>query len=785
MRKRLHLKKHLGGHSERHPERRAEKHLEEHSEKHLKRHLGGRLEKQSVGRWAKRAACAALAAMVTMSLCGCKPTEFFVEKIIVPQAEQVDQNNENTILVNSPDAEQESTTLSALDWTDDSLQTQSVENLVTWSNTPNSIMTTHHSVFDIYARFPGILASDGVVLQFDTNAVTQGQANVPEDANRDDVTAVGTGTSTEGSDTATSSGAITSNQTISGDDATDDTADNGADPSETVAGDGSEGNKEGAKDNGSANKGNTPGSGSGTSETTDPDSEPTGRTPDYSGYGGNVKWLSPDSKKDPLPKADSVAVIGTQVAVTVQSLGGKGAIIGMSDFDYNYNSNGEAANYTGSFKGIFGENPDEWDASSVYMWSGGASTSEEVDFSGITDAEAFAKGLGFDAVVFYDQTLVGGGTEGDIESLLSEDLKYETYGYNITFIPLDFSTVKDMLESVDAISQVMGGSSVAAQDITEMAKEYTNLVSAVTSELSNVIGINKSGVWLNIATDACFATPVKKGSTMSLGKQLVMFADYGQDAYTPLNTWILDAGVNPMTVGNTTEYSVGRGHLALLDPSGGSFDIEGSGSVLSWWMEVRSTGEKPHNSMTADQTTTTVGRRGGLGSSEMPYLVVTGTSDGALSATEVRDQARTSVKSYILGRGATLYAAMSNSEANNAGFGKGTTIGKPGGQVENILTDPSLIDGTVRANPDGVLGSWTDASFESVLESVWLAALYSQSPGEGSVYVPDSDWGGFSVTLGDTTISGNNGMDVANSLVSSFYSRFYRTSSYTAPDLEG
>ena len=714
--------------------------------------------------------CVALVCLLAVCLCSCKPTDFFVEKIITPQSDEVDENNPDKILVNSPDAEEESESLAALDWTDDSVHSEDVENLVTWSSEPNSTMTTHHSVFDLYARFPGIKASDGVVLSFNAEAELQGEVEAEEEVDRDDVTATGPGASSNISEVATQSGALSSYITTQGNDATDETADEGPNESDEQGDGGASGN-EGDAAGGDASGGDSAGLDAGGDISDNPDPQAEGRNPDYYGYGGSVRVFDANNKKEDPPQADNVGVLGKQVAVTVQSLGGKGSICALSSYDYSY----QDVNSTSTFENVFGSNSDEWDSSSVYMWT----STSETDFSGI-DVQKFVEAVGYDGVVLYDQKIIT-----DLDGTLPEELKRETYGYNITFVNMDFSTVEKIEESVYAIGEVLNESETAAQDATAMAAEYSSFIDCVSSSLKGVFTSNAdaSGPWVNIVTDVQTATP-KTATGLSLGPQLVLFADYGQENYKPLNSWIADAGVKPLTIGTAEVQSKGEGALAFLCPTDTKFSLEGTGSPLQRWKAAGSL----YNSMTATSGTAgdVSGNKGGLGSSDVPYLIVTGSSDGNLTNTDVRDQTRASIKSWLASGSVTLYSSFTSSKpipTDNAGFSS-TSIGDPGGGGASVLTDTSLIDSTVRANPNGVLGSWTQTSFESVLEAVWVAALFSQSPGDGSTYtVSETNWDNFQPTLGGEVISGDDGMTVANNVVQAFYARFYR-SSYS-PDLNG
>ena len=716
---------------------------------------------------------AALAFLLVFGLSGCKPTDFFIDKIIAPQAEQVDENNPDKILVNSPDAQQESSALAALDWTEDSPKTENVQSLVTWSSDPNSILSTHHSVFDLSARFPGILASDGVALAFNADSSLQGEVDPDQDTQRDDVSPSGAANSSRQSDEPTTQGVEATQMTTEGISDSEDSA-TGNQAAGDSKGDGGPSSDDGSESDGDADGGDSDGEDDGGGVSPDPGTDP-GRTPDYSGYNGEVPLVKTNELLTEIPQADSVGVIGKQAAVAVQAIGGKGAISAMSAFDYAYKD----LNSTSSFSDVFASNANEWDASSVYLWDAGSSSSETVDLSTI-DAAKLVEACGFDGVVFYDQDLVP-----DINSALPEDVKREAYGYNIRFLNLSFSSVRNMSDSAYAIGQVLSEStSIGQASSVANASAYMDTLESIQTSFRNLL---RDTVYLNVVTDAQTATPTTSRGA-SLATQLVLFSDYGQDDYKPLNTWLSCAGVTPSTVGYSVENSTGKGNLSFLCPVDGTFTLNGTGNALSRWKAAGYV----VNRMTETTGTAGVisGNKGGLGSADSPYLVCAGSSDGSMSNTDVRDQVRSSIGSYVSGWGVTIYSAFPYKGTNfdipsGSGF-TNTSIGLGGGGGRtNPLTEIQTINTTVRANPNGVLGSWTDVSFESCLETVWIADLFSQ-PVESSGYNPSVDWDSFSCVVGDTTVSGKGktASEVAEEIISAFYDKFYR-GAYTLPDLDG
>ena len=133
------------------------------------------------GQMAKRTAALGCAVLLACALGGCRPTDFFTEVVISPFAEEVDWDNSDKTVVNSPDAQEESADLSALDWDDESNRSEEVQNLVVYSSNPTTTLTAHHSIYDERPLFSGIEASDGVRLEFAAEAALDEETVSPED----------------------------------------------------------------------------------------------------------------------------------------------------------------------------------------------------------------------------------------------------------------------------------------------------------------------------------------------------------------------------------------------------------------------------------------------------------------------------------------------------------------------------------------------------------------------------------------------------------------------------
>ena len=84
----------------------------------------------------KRATALAVSLLCAFTFAGCKPTDFFTDIIITPFSDTIDESNDNYLVFNSPDAEEESPTVTALQWTEESLRSETVNNLVVYSSNP-------------------------------------------------------------------------------------------------------------------------------------------------------------------------------------------------------------------------------------------------------------------------------------------------------------------------------------------------------------------------------------------------------------------------------------------------------------------------------------------------------------------------------------------------------------------------------------------------------------------------------------------------------------------------
>ena len=283
-----------------------------------------------------------LAFALAFGLSSCKPTDFFTEVVITPYSDVVDTNNPTKDVINSPDAQTESDSLSALDWTDDSKQTSEVNKVVVYGSTPNTNKETHHSVFDLSPRFVGVESSDPVRLVFKENATLDNKnagANTQQQQQRNSTSAGSQNRQQNSQSTPTQD--QSDSQSSSSDGAQTDNSQGGAgtDTSSNTGADA--GNNAGG-----TTGGDTSGGGEG-------DNGDNGKTDEkYAGYGGSVREYNPGDAFTQTPRAESIAVIGDDVAVLAQAIGGRGAINATTRTAFSGDS-GRDHTVSSTFKEVF------------------------------------------------------------------------------------------------------------------------------------------------------------------------------------------------------------------------------------------------------------------------------------------------------------------------------------------------------------------------------------------------------------------------------------------------
>ncbi len=729
-------------------------------------------------------ACALL--FVLCALSGCKATDFFTEIVITPTSEVEAQDTEQVTHVNTPDAEVENSMLVALDWSTEAEPSVTVQSLVVYSATPTSELEARHSIYDVDARFAGIEASDAVNFVFDATSeltfeTSDGEASGLEGSAASD---------------ATAEPAQSEAEPEAGEGEASDEAADSADSS-----------LEGANDGGDAD----------TSGQADSDAETDGNTElEDSGYGAEVSEYNPDDAFAEVQHADAVAVLGTNAAVMVQMLGGKGAICAMSEYAYEgKTSAGKAGTTASSFAETFSEQLTSGFAASALLWEEDGSSP-----SNLTDVDALVEACGEGGVIVYEQTL------GSQETLFNKKQRQKLAAANIQLVPVSFATVTGITDAAAAIGEALSESAACEKDAAAMAKSYTKAIKAIVKATVATHGTTLASGQLygrsSILTTYTSA-PVKSVQPATTYTYIATTADtgvkftndYGVDASsvllfstddyesTPLLYWCQVAGVwNGAYQGAVTGTQM-LWPLYRVLPSTSSISGGTSGATTSWLgakkkldAAISSSGTTDYvlvNTMRYATTVTASANESqvdGVGTSSVPYLIVSGTS--SLSAADVKARVVSSMTSYLSDGSVTPYSILPQNlsvlgGSNMAGL---TTMGATVRGVNNSTTwlgcaFVSEADGgdaevalsaedVVRENPAGLLGAWTEGNAESVLEAVWLAEIYSAAA-EGSDYEPVTDMSSFSVTIGE-------GLDEQTTctsfkeLVLAFYETYYGVS---------
>ena len=753
-------------------------------------------------------ACVAsmMAVALACGIVGCKTTDFFTEVLISPDASTVDQDNQDKTIINSPDASKESSALSALDWSDESSTTEDVENLVTWSDKPNSTLSTRHSHYDPKPLFPGIESSDGVRLVFNADASLDHEvdnANGQSNDSMKSVSAGKNGTQTTNDSVQQGNGA---SAVDSGGNSEEGKAEAGEEESQQQ-GDGDSQNASGD----AAGQGDSGGEGSGEDEgngsSPKTDDKKKGDTVDkHGGFGGSLTVYDPDNPKAKIPKVDSVAVIGKRAAVMVQAIGGEGAICAMSKAAYNDTDAGTAK----SFKDVFGDEC----PSSVIAWDADDSSIKKVKASKL--AKAFSgKGK---TLILYDQSLVDGDDDPNKTFFTEKQLEALDEAGVAGFAPLSFDTEYGIVDAAYYVGQALSSSTALAEgwSSADMATDYVN---ALNSIVKATVSVNGSGNWVYgdeasssmateykgntvngagtqtyvhgiIATDAQTGLSYSGDSGQVDASGIILFAGCGQNKYSPLGFWMQAAGVaDGVWTQNATESADDEAtspkFLTLLWGTSASSSIDkkkltgSGGAYINWHGAVSDMMVGTMNNTNGGST-----EGGGLGSKNMPYLIVSGSqSDSSLTGAKVKQAV---VKSINSASNYTPYTAFEYiSVVRNAVAPYNSAVRSSIGDTnerksENPFKAGLSAEDVVRVNPTGLLESWTRGNAESVLEAAWLACIYSKSPAGCDYQPPEDKWKDFSAKIGDTEVKGNdyNGDAAATlqALVKEFYSKFYRYS---------
>ena len=752
----------------------------------------------------------ALAATTVLSVCGCRPTDFFTEVVISPYAEEVDYDNPLVERVNSPDADEESSALAALDWADDAEKTYDVQKLVVYGSNPNTDLTTRHSIFDLDPRFPGIEASDGVRLVFDEEADIDQQVQASEQEQQpEEAESVSQGGESESSEMeapAQAQSATDNADVIQGDSgmqqedaggamAPTETPNSGVNPeeSENPSGNGGDGDQSGQDEPGGNPDGEidnpeNPGSG----EEPTPEKPSGGETPDpYGGYSGSVPEYNPGDAFDEVQHANHIAVLGTEPAIMAQSLGGSGAICAMSENAYlGLDSAGKPLGTVSNFAEVFAGEVRDADGNPVIAiaWSNDGSSP-----SNLADVSVLVEACGKNGVIVYDQRL------GNQETLFTDEQRRELYAANIQLVPVDPSTVQGILDMARVIGDALSESNECSLDAKKMSDDYISAVDSIVRASAAThggwcaeYGTVSSGKLLTrydtcpigsaqISNIECFIAIDSETGLRYTGEYdvdasgICLFASNGNWQDTPLYFWQQAAGVRPAVESADWSY---RG-IALIWPLRMiSPELDGGSATGPYgqWLSGDQAGNYMYmNYFDPSEPNSSFFTAYGLGSAHIPYLIVT--ASGGMSSFEVKNALVQSMRSYDSGGPVTPYSVLPYQGGRGSSPGLESplvsTIGSSDGPGSALEESPFLpagggvsLDDTVRQNPSGLLGLWTEGSMESVLEAAWLSELYSTSP-SGSTYEPLNDMSDYSVNIGGLECS-----DV-QSTVLAFYKYFY------------
>lgn len=662
-------------------------------------------------------ACALLASCVPL-LCSCRPTDFFTEVIISPFADQVDEDNPQRTIVNDPQAETTSDQLSALDWADDSTRSSQVQNLVTYSDNPTTNMNAFRSVFDLNPRFYGVQSSESVQLDFSQpSAASESDAQNPAET---DLSAQEK-SELEGEAARAQSSEIVQQAMGSG----DTPADGGAD-----AGDG------------------------GTDGTS-------------GGYNGERKIYDPNNGFAEPPHADRIAACG-QAAVLVEALGGGSALAAMDEATYY----GTQTSSAGSFSEVFGDELPADFAQTALLWSGDGSSP-----GNLTDAEALASACGEGGVILYDQA------QGDLESRFSTSALEVLDRAGITYIPVDFSSVQGMLDAANVVGEVLSESTAAPQAKSN-AEAYWRTVNDLVTQAADSHGgtlaardESTSGSRLLSSYNSCPVSGSRTNHTFSaFGTSYVRGIGYtngsyaldsesgllftGSTASSPLSFWAQAAGVWDRGA-DVVNSSSPKNDTAMLYGvvTGAYYDISFFSSATGSPLLTRCVSKVLLGTEDRINATSSSNFGDGLGSAVFPYLIVS--SSGSSTSDEVKQSI---VAQMLSSDPLNPYSILPwyRQSPNNMETVEASSVSIIGSTTDNakgsVFVDQGVAaSDTVRANPSGLLGSWTSGSMECVLETVWLARIYSAAP-VNSDYSP---------------ICSYSEQQLADA-VTSFYETFYR-----------
>lgn len=588
-------------------------------------------------------------AFAPMSLCGCRPTDFFTEVVISPFATTVDESNENQTIVNSPDASKTSNDLASLSWNKKAKKSKQVENLVTYSKKPTTTLNTHHSVYDTSPRYKGIKSSDAVQLEFGNPAkLKKKKGTKAADSNE----------SSSSKNRGTKGRQSTTTKTNSGSSAT--------------------------------------GTNKSKSKTTGKSKGKSGKK--SGGYNGKMNIYDPNNALSDPPKADSIAAIG-QAAVLVQAIGGKNSLVAMDKSTYSTKQSKGAA----SFSQVFSDKLADGFSSKALLWSGDGTTP-----TSLTSAEKLVSACGKNGVIVYDQDQV------DPDSgWFDKKQKRVLHDANITFVPVSFASTSAIKDAATVVGKVLSKQS--------RASEYCEALDTVISTAKAAVKDTSNKTYTAIATD--FVTGLRYTGRLLSTEDGLLFTRL--DGTSGLANSATNAG---LVLKDYNSLSDTKSSYAVL------WGIRyGANYSPSYFSKDNYTSNCANDIQLNSGNTTTSGSAWpghGLASDEFPYLIVS--ASGNLTATEVKSRVIAEINSYSTDGTITPYSALPGNAVGKEPNRAVSTIGSSGdSSKDNLLYgNENLVRRSVRANPSGLLGSWTTGSVESVLETAWLARIYSGTPND-------------------------------------------------------
>ncbi len=746
-------------------------------------------------KWRTWCLCA-LVVMMLLCMCGCRPTDFFTEIVISPFAETEYENSDDVNTINSPDATQESADLVALDWTETSYQSETVNTVVTYSSTPNVDLTTHHSYFSFSSIFKGTESSDGVRLIFSTKD-EEDQPDEESDADEEDESNEEQETISRGADEVDESEQTTNTSSDVAQASGDHQNEEGEEAEDATGGD--EGETDAGGEAGEEGAGSSEGDEEGTGGYGDEGSGGSGDGDDgqeedpYAGYDGTVKEYDPNDAFATVQAAanGTVAVIGSNAAIMVQALGGKGAISAMTQYAYDgVDSNGDSQLTASTFAELFADQLVDGFEDSCILWKEDGSRSAL-----LKDIDALVEACGEGGVIVYEQTL------GSQTTLFNEEQRKHLQAADIQMVPVDYSTVQGIVDAAKAIGKALKGSETCEKDASSLASTYTSTMKKIIKACGATHGntLATGQIYCRSMTMTTYSastglttTPATTNCYIAVDSEcgVVYRSSYGTDVdstdillfcnddytSTPLLYWEQVAGV-----WNGMSDSVACG-LRLCWPlyrigcEPTYFTNYSSTGAFAAWTNANYVKGLYLNYTDSSTASGLFILYDGLGTKHVPYFIVS-PSDGKTAA-EVKELTVNSMLSWINTGVYTPYSILlqdasifSSSSTSSLGV---TTVGCPYG-VSMSRTEwtgnPYMTAGlsasdTVRENPCGLVSKWTEGNMESVLEAIWLTDLYSKSP-DGCDYTPVTDMSDFSVVIGEYTCT------TTKEAVVAFYKTFY------------